>query len=139
MANEINGSDIYLVVNDLTFVNERGVSNSETGDSLETTNKHSTNKRKTFIGGETTGTITANGLYCVTEAAGTIGYESLKTIYKARTAVTYELGYVATGGKIESGSAIITNLNMTANENEPASWDITLQKTGDFSVDDYSS
>jgi predicted secreted protein len=139
MANELDGSGIYLIISDLIFANERGVTNSESGDSLETTNKHSTSKRKTFIGGETTGTITANGLYCVTDPSGTIGYESLKATYLARTPVTYEVGYVASGGKIESGSAIITALNMTANENEPASWDISLQKTGVWSIDDYSS
>ena len=139
MANEKDGRDIYLIIDDLIFANENGLSNSETTDSLETTNKHTANKRKTFITGEGTGTITANGLYCITDPDGQIGYHALDTKRKAGTAVTYELGNFAAGGKVESGSAIITSLNATYNRNEPATYDITLQKTGDYTSDDYSS
>ena len=139
MANEKDGRDIYLIIDDLIFANEQGLSNSESVDSLETTNKHTANKRKTFITGEGTGTITANGLYCISDPSGQIGYYALDTKKKAGTAVAYELGNFAASGKVEAGSAIITSLNATFNRNEPATYDITLQKTGDYTIDDYSS
>jgi predicted secreted protein len=139
MANELDGRGIYLIIDDSIFANEQGVTNSETKDSLETTNKHTPNKRKTFITGEGTGTITANGLYAITDETGYDGYHALKTKMKAGAAVTYELGYMQSGGLVETGSAIITSLNMTANRNEPATYDITLQKTGDYTETSYSS
>lgn len=139
MANELNGSDIYLIIDNDIFANEKGVSNSESTDTLETTNKHSTAKRKTFIGGESTGTITANGLYCVSDPSGTTGYHDLKAKQLAGTAVTYEVGYVATGGIIESGSGIITACNMSADQNGAAVYDISIQKSGVYAEASYSS
>jgi len=134
-----NGTDIYLIINDLIFANEKGVANNETSDSLETTTKHSPSKRKTFIAGESTGTITANGLYEISDTAGDIGYHTLKALQLAGTAVTYELGYQATGGVIESGSAIITAINMSSDQNTPGAYDISLQKTGVYTEATYSS
>ena len=139
MANELDGSGIYLIIDDEIFANERGLTNSETMDSLETTSTHSTSKRKTFITGESTGTITANGLYAVTDATDYDGYHALKTKMLAGSSVTYEVGSRGARGEIETGSAIITSLNMTANENEPATYDITLQKTGVYTEAEYSS
>lgn len=139
MANELNGTGIYLIIEDDIFANETTVSNSESTDAIETTNKHSTAKRKTFIGGESTGTITASGMYCVTDPSGMTGYHDLKAFQLAGTSVTYEIGYVASGGMIETGEGIITACNMTAGKNEAATFDITIQKTGVYTEAAYSS
>lgn len=139
MANNIKGRDIYLIIDDDKFANEQGLTNSETMDTLETTDKHTPNNRKTFITDTSTGTITANGFYCLTDADGEVAYHSLKTKYKAGTLVAYELGYFDTGGVIESGNAYITNINLNANSGEVATYDISLQKTGDFTEGSYTS
>ena len=139
MANELDGRGFYLIIDDLIFANEIGASNNETTDSIETTSKHTSSKRKTFITGESTGTISANGLVSLTDAFGDIGYEELKVKQLAGSSVTYEFGYMGTDGTIESGSAIITSLNMTANKNEAVTYDISLQKTGAYTTANYSS
>ena len=139
MANEKDGRGFYLIIDDLIFANESGSSNSETFDSIETTHKFTPNARKTFIVGESTGTITANGLYGITDAVGYGGYDALKAKAKLREEVTYEHGYMGAGGKVESGSAIITAINQGADKNGAATYDISLQKTGDYTVTDYSS
>jgi len=134
-----NGTDIYLIINDYKFAYEKDASNSENSDMIETTTKHSTSKRKTFIAGESTGKITANGLYEITDAAGDIGYHALKALQLAGTAVTYEYGYQATDGVIESGSALIESINEGTPQNGVATYDISLQKTGAYSEASYSS
>lgn len=139
MANELDGREIYLIINDTILVNEQGLTNNETADTLETTNKHTVNKRKTFIPSETTGTISANGSYCITDPNGYIGYHAIKALMKANTQVNYEIGKFAAGGKIESGTAIITACNLSANRGSLVTFDITLQKTGDYSEDTYES
>ena len=136
---EVDGRDVYLVIDDLIFVNEQGVTNNETTDTIETTNKHTVNYRKTFIGSESTGTISANGSYSITDPTGYTGYHALKEKQKARTVVTYEIGKFATGGKIETGSGIITACNQTANRGSLVTFDITIQKTGDYTESTYSS
>lgn len=139
MANEKDGRGFYLIIDDNYFANEQGFTNNETTDSLETTHKHTPNKRKTFITGESTGTITANGMYGLTDAEGYSGYEALKAKQLAGEEVSYEIGLMEAGGKVESGTAIITAINLTANRNEPATYDISLQKTGAYTATDYSS
>ena len=139
MANEKDGRGFYLIIDDNYFANEQGFTNNETTDSLETTHKHTPNKRKTFITGESTGTITANGMYGLTDGVGFSGYETLKAKQLAGEEVNYEIGFMEEGGKVESGTAIITAINLTANRNEPATYDISLQKTGAYTVNDYSS
>jgi hypothetical protein len=139
MANEINGRDVYLILDDLKFANEQGLTNSETIDMLESTNKHSPNKRKTFIADESTGTITANGFYCITDPTGTAGYHALKAIAKAGTEISYELGNFATGGIIESGKCLINTITQNANRAELSTYDISLQKTGDWVEATYAS
>ena len=139
MANELDGREIYLIINDTILVNEQGLTNNESADTLETTNKHTVNKRKTFIPSETTGTISANGSYCITDPTGYIGYHAIKALMKANTIVTYEIGKVASGGKIEAGSALITACNLSANRGSLVTFDITLQKTGDYTEGSYES
>lgn len=139
MANEKDGRGFYLIIDDLIFANEIGSNNSETFDSIETTHKFTTNARKTYIVGESGGTLTANGLYGITDAVGYGGYDALKAKAKLRAAVDYEHGYMNTGGKVESGSAIITAINLGADKNGAATYDISLQKTGDYLISDYSS
>jgi len=139
MANEIDGRDIYLIIDDDKFANESGLTNSENSDMLETTNKHTTNKRKTYLSSESTGTITCNGMYCVTDPTDTTGYHDLKAKQKAGTKIAYEVGYFADGGIIEAGNGFIQSITMNANRNEVATYDITIQKDGDYSEDTYSS
>jgi len=139
MANEIDGRDIYLIIDDDRFANEQGLTNAETSDMLETTNKHTPNKRKTFIASESTGTITCNGLYCVDDPSGQTGYHDLKAKQKAGTEIEYELGYFANGGIIESGKGYITSINMNANRAEIATFDVTIQKSGDYAEAAYAS
>jgi predicted secreted protein len=139
MANEKDGRGFYLIIDNNYFANEQGFTNNETTDSLETTHKHTPNKRKTFITGESTGTITANGMYGLTDGAGFSGYETLKAKQLAGEEVNYEIGLMEAGGKVEAGTAIITDIKLTANRNEPATYDISLQKTGAYTVNDYSS
>lgn len=139
MANEVDGRDVYLIIDDLILVNEQGLTNNETADTIETTNKHTVNYRKTFIGSESTGTISANGSYSITDPTGYTGYHALKAKQKARTPVTYEVGKFATGGMIESGSGIITGCNQSANRGSLVTFDITIQKTGDYTEAQYSS
>lgn len=139
MSNEIDGRDVYLIIDDLIFANEQGLTNSETQDTMETTNKHTTNSRKTFIPGDGTGTIAANGFYCVTDPNGTAGYHALKAKMKAKTVVIYELGKFGTSGIIESGSAIITAVNMASALGSPATFDLSLQKTGDYTETPFTS
>ena len=139
MANELDGREIYLIINDTSLVNEQGLTNNESADTLETTNKHTVNKRKTFIPSETTGTISANGSYCITDPTGYIGYHAIKALMKANTIVTYEIGKFASGGKIEAGSALITACNLSANRGSLVTFDITLQKTGDYTEGSYES
>lgn len=132
MANEINGRDVYLVIDSQIFANEQGLTNSETTDTMETTSKHTTNGRKTYIAGDSTGTITANGFYCISDPAGTIGYHALKVHQKAGDILTYELGRFDGINEVEMGSCIITSINMNAALGSPATYDISLQKTGDY-------
>ena len=139
MANEVDGREVYLIINEKIFVNEQGLTNNETADTLETTNKHTLNKRKTFIGSESTGTISVNGGYCITDPAGYTGYHALKALMKAQTQVTYEVGKFAAGGMIESGNGIITGCNLTANRGSLVTFDVTIQKTGDYAEAEYSS
>lgn len=139
MANELDGRDIYLIINDTIFANEQGLTNSETQETMETTSKHSTSARKTFIYGDGTGTITANGFYCITDPSGQIGYHALKALKNAKTKVTYELGYFTAGGIIEVGTALITAINMTANLGSPATFDISLLKDGNYLEVNYDS
>lgn len=139
MANEIEGREIYLIIDDDIFANEQGLANNETQDTMETTNKHTTNGRKTFIYGDGTGTITANGFYCVTDPSGQTGYHDLKAKKKAKTKVVYELGYFKAGGIIESGTALITAINMKADNGSVATFDISLQKDGDYTEAEYNS
>ena len=136
---ELDGRDIYLILDDDIFASENELSDSEEADMLETTDKHTPNKRKTFISGETTGTITVSGLYVVTPGSGKIGYHDIKTKFKAGTAVSYELGYMGAGGKIEAGDALVQSISRTANRNAVATYSITLQKTGDYTEGDYTS
>ena len=139
MANEKDGRGFYLIIDDLIFANEVGSTNSETFDAIETTHKFTANARKTHIVGESGGTLTANGLYGITDGAGYGGYDALKAKAKLREAVTYEHGYMGAGGKVESGNAIITAINQGADKNGAATYDISLLKTGDYTVNDYSS
>jgi predicted secreted protein len=139
MANEIDGRDIYLIIDNDIFANEQGLANNETQATMETTNKHTTNSRKTFIYGDGTGTITANGFYCVTDPSGQTGYHDLKAKMKAKTKIVYELGKFGIGGIIETGTALITAINMKADLNSPATFDISLLKDGDYTEVNYDS
>jgi predicted secreted protein len=139
MANNINGSEIYLIINDDWFANEKGLSSSGSTDVLETTDKHSTGKVKTYLSGEHGGTISVNGLYCVSDPSGQIGFHDIDALRLAGTAVTFELGYFASGGIIQSGSALITACNLSADQNSPGAFDVTLQKSGAYTESDYSS
>lgn len=139
MANEVYGGDVYLIIDDLVLVNEQGATNSETSDMLESTNKHTLNRRKTFEYGESTGTITANGMLALTDPSGYGGYYALLAKAKARTKVTYEIGEMVDGGKVETGTALINSVNKAANRNELVTFDISLQKDGDYVIADYSS
>jgi predicted secreted protein len=139
MADEIYGGDVYLIINDDKFGNETGVTNNESSDIIETTHKHTPSKRKTYIVGESTGTISANGVYTLSDPTSSIGYYSLLELQKTGEEVDYEIGYFSTGGIIESGKALIQNCNLSANRGEMVQFDITLQKTGDYDVDTYSS
>lgn len=139
MANEVDGREVYLIINDTILVNEQGLTNNESTDTLETTNKHTVNKRKTFISSESTGTISANGGYALSDPSGYIGYEAIKALQKAGTTVNYEVGKFDTGGIIEAGTAIITACNLTANRGSLVTFDVTLQKTGDYSSNPYQS
>ncbi len=139
MANEVYGSDIYLIINDMSFANEQGLTNNETSDILETTNKHSPSRRKTYKAFESTGTISVNGLYALEDPTGQIGYDALKALQLAGTEIEYELGYFSTGGVIESGNGVIQNCNMSANKGELVSFDLTIQKSGAYVTAEYSS
>jgi hypothetical protein len=139
MANEVYGGDVYLIIDDLILVNEQGATNSETSDMLESTNKHTPNKRKTFEYGESTGTISANGMLALTDPSGYAGYYALLAKQKARTKVTYEIGEMVAGGKVETGTALINSVNKAANRGELVTFDISLQKDGDYAVTTYSS
>lgn len=139
MADEIKGRDIYLIIDDDKFANEQGMTNSETMDTIEVTNKHTPDNRKAFITDTSTGTITCNGFYTLADGSGEVSYHSLKAKYLAGAAITYELGYFDTGGVIESGSALITAINLNANTGEASTFDISLQKTGAYAETAYSS
>jgi hypothetical protein len=139
MANEIYGGDLYLIINDDKFGNEQGVTNNESSDVLETTNKHSASRRKTYKAFESTGTISANGLYTLADPSGMKGYHTLKALQLAGTAVTYEIGYFSTGGVIETGSGVIQTCNLSANRGELVTFDITIQKSGAYAEAAYSS
>jgi hypothetical protein len=137
--NEIYGGDVYLIINDDKFGNEQGVTNNESADMIETTHKHTPNKRKTYIPGESTGTLSANGVYTLEDPTGMKGYHTLKGYQKAGTLVNYEIGYFSTGGVIESGKGFIQNCNLSANRGEMVQFDVTIQKDGDYEEDAYSS
>jgi hypothetical protein len=139
MADEIYGGDLYLIIDDDKFANEQGLTNNETSDVLETTNKHSADRRKTFKAFESTGTISVNGLYTLADPSGMTGYHSLKALQLAGTEIDYEVGYFSNGGVIESGKGVIQNCNLSANRGELVTFDITIQKSGSYSEDPYAS
>jgi TP901-1 family phage major tail protein len=129
---KLDGYDILVQTDAVAVVGQTGAGLDFVSDMIEITTKDS-NKFKEYLAGEKGGTITIDGLYDVDTGANNT--EDVFANLLAGTEVTWKWGKYATAGdKYFTGSAFISSLNMSAPKNEAATYSMTLQVTGEFSI-----
>ena len=97
------------------------------GDMIDVTNADSAGGWKEFIRGEQGGTIQVDGLY---DQAATEGFSQAFADLVAGTSVTWKYGETTSGTKFYTGSALISNVGISGDKNDAATYTCTLQITG---------
>jgi predicted secreted protein len=123
-----DGSDIWVqiagtLVNGLTEKNF----DSET-DEIDVTTQDS-GESSEYIAGLSRHNITFGGK---DDEAHTRGFDELWAAKEAKASVTFALGrgIKTAGGRLLTGSAIITKLSLTGNMNSEVTWSCTIRPTG---------
>lgn len=127
-----DGSDIWVqtagtLINGLT---EKSLSLQ--ADEIDITTQDS-GEYKEFLAGHKSGSVSFGGK---DDEAHTQGYDELYAAFHAGTAVTfaYGRGIKTTGGRVMTGSAIITNLEHVGNMNSECTYKCTLRCTGTIAL-----
>ena len=101
---------------------------SLTKDMIETTCKGAAGGAKTYIPGEYGATIDVNAAY---DIAATNGFSEMFANIVNGTEVAWTWGSTASTEKFYEGHAFVSDLSISAPQNDKASYSFTLQVTGE--------
>ena len=124
---KIAGKYLTVLVGGTAYTAIRSSSLEMAADMIDVTTADSTGGWKEYITGELGGTINVEGLYDHASAEGT--YEAFADMV-AGTTLTWKYGEVATGTKYLTGDALVSNISVSGDKNDAATYSFTLQVTG---------
>lgn len=130
-----DGKTIFIQKGSTTIVGQISGELSMSSDEIDTTTKDSTNGAKEFLPGETSGTVSVEGLY---DPAAAEGVSEAITALTAGTTFTFWIGSVATGEQGWEGTGFFTELVLAAPKNEAATYNGTIRLTGELTEKVYS-
>ena len=122
-----NGTDIQLKINAAYLAAETDTSMSMAADMLDSTTKSNTGAAKTYLAGETGGTITASGLY---DPAQTMGANDIIALLQARATVTVYWGEATQNVDLFYCTGYISGVTINGPKNDVASYSVDIQITG---------
>lgn len=124
-----NGSDVLLLIGTAKISGETANSLNLIRDAIETTHKHSPDKAKTYIPGESGATISVSGCLDPLNVVDW-GYSTAFAAWEGSTVFTFKVGGIVAGDKYYTGSAFITSLTLDNPQNDRSTFSVELQVTG---------
>ena len=124
-----NGSDVLLLIGTTKISGETANSLNLIRDAIETTHKHSAEKAKTYMPGESGATISVSGCLDPTNIIDW-GYATAFTAWKNASVFTFAVGGIVAGDTVYEGSAFITSLTLDNPQNDRSTFSVELQITG---------
>lgn len=139
MANVINGTDLVLKIDfgsgKEAILCSTSCSVSLTQATTEAACKDSTNNWVQIIPGKKSWEMSASALYVEVTSPGVEFADVAQGLASStEVQVSFEKASPITGDYIYSGSGYITSASLTADDDSPASWDVTISGNGELTI-----
>ena len=125
----INGTSVLMKIGTKLLAGQMSTSFDEAFSTIETTNKLSANRAKTYIGDEYSAKFSIECMVNPNDATNAT-YEEVRLSALAREAVAFTFGGIETGDSYISGYLIIDSLSKSAPKSDKVSFTISAVITG---------